>query len=422
MLNSRINNTSAVKRIGTFLAIMFALAGSLTYILSLFRGESLSEIISNPSVTLSVVLAHLFYVSRFFNNKAVRVAHIFSVVVAGLFTIAGARLGNEIHGEFIIILSIMMAKIYGLLGKESRVYVTLSIIVCFVIKLLSNISYVTSHPWDFVYYMILVSFFAIFFLLILESEERKVSEEASIICEQWTKEQVYNDIGRTVFSTFMHDYHTDHAIVHLDVLHEMIDDGDVDEAKVLVDELKKMLSDDNENILRVKDKIRLSVKDKPEVVDSIKVLKDKVAYFTKAYKLSENMIEFFYHVDSKYDLFIVPIDFSGIVENLIKNAIEADTDERKIKILMYIDKDHCKISISNKGKMIPWRDKDGNVPINAFRVGRTTKKKGSGWGVYSIIKRVSANNGLIKVTSKDYETEFCLKFPVKKVNRDVVKQ
>lgn len=422
MLSSRLNSTSAVKRIGTFLAIMFALAGSLTYILSLFRGESLGDIIYNPSVTLSVILAHLFYVSRFFNNKAVRIAHICSIVVAGLFTIAGTGLGNEIHGEFIIILSIMMAKIYGFLGKESRVYVTLSMILCFIVKFVTNFNYIVSHPWDFIYYVILVSFFAVFFLLILESEERKVSEEAAIICEQWTKEQVYNDIGRTVFSTFMHDYHTDHAIVHLDTLYEMIDDGDIEDAKIMVIELKKMLSNDNENILRVKDKIRLSVKDKPEVVDSIKVLKDKVEYFKKAYKLSESNIEFFYHVDSKFDLFIVPIDFSGIIENLIKNAIEADTEEKKIKILMYIDKEFCKISISNKGKMIPWRDKDGNVPISAFRVGRTTKKKGSGWGVYSIIKRVSANNGLIKVTSKDYETEFCLKFPVKKVSRDMVKQ
>lgn len=412
----------STKSIGLFLTTMFSLSAIISIFRAIYNVVGFRNAILDPSISLSVLFALAFYISSRNNRVITKVMHTSLVYFAGLVAITGAELTFEIHGEFLIILSLLMAKIYGLIGKKSRYFIAGSILLCFLIKFAFNLEQIFAKPSDFFYYVVLISFFAIFFLLIFESEERKVNEEASIICDQWTKEQVYTDIGRTVFSTFMHDYHTDHAIVHLDTLNEMLEDGEVDDAKILVKELKNLLSDDNDNILRIKNKIRLSVKEKPEVVNSIKILKDKVRYFKRAYKLEDSDIEFFYHVDNKYDLYIVPIDFMGIIENLLKNAIEASKDEKRIKILMYIDRDICKISITNRGSMIPWRSKDGTVSIDSFRVGRTTKKQGSGWGVYSIIKRVEANNGKIKVTSRNGETEFCLIFQVRKSQRETVKQ
>lgn len=269
----------------------------------------------------------------------------------------------------------------------------------------------------FLYYSVLVLFFTIFFGIILESETVKVAEEASNICEQWTKEQVYNDIGRSVFSTFMHDYRIDHAIAHLETVDELLGEGAVEHSRAVLKELKQMLEDDCENIIRIKEKIRLSEKDKPEVIDACKVILDRVKHYKRAYSIEDEDLTFKCELDKNYKIKMIPIDFSGILENLIKNAVEACGENIKIDIRLFIDNSRAILSVVNCGVPIPWREKDGTVPVESFRVGRTTKKCGSGWGVYSIIKRVYANGGDIKITSGSENTKFSLSLPITKVNK-----
>lgn len=420
-------NKSSITRIGIFLTSIFGLNTFFILVDSYIYYKNLKGVFS-LSFFLSLILFAFFLICCRYENSIVKSIHVSFLVIAGFITIHFSGIGNletndyTIHGEFIVILGVMAAKIYGLIRKRIRLTLFIITFLCLVIKFSTHVEYFTSDPSSFIFYVILITFFSIFFLLILESEESKMAEEASIICAQWTKEQVYNDIGRSVFSTFMHDYHTDHAIAHLETLEEFIDEGSKDEAKYMIQELRNMLSDDNDNILRVKEKIRLSVKDKPEIIDSKKYISDKVKYFKKAYKLSDCEITEYYNLDNSFDLYVIPIDFIGIIENLIKNAIEASGENRSIKVLLSNEEGMGKVTVSNAGDMIPWRNPDGSVPIESFRVGRTTKTKGSGWGVYSIIKRVYANNGSIKVYSIDNETEFAIYLPTKSVNRIRVKE
>lgn len=412
--NRSLNKT--VEAIGFFIGSLFLLSGLFSLWFSIFRNkDTFFDVITNLSVSLSLVIGVVLLFSSRINENFAKRLHIVVIIFAGIITMTDGPISTEIHGEFMIILSVMTMKTYGLISKRYKFVLTGSILACFILRFLFNYDTISSDPKEFIFYSILVLFFTIFFLIILGSEESKVTEEASLICEQWTKEQVYNDIGRSVFSTFMHDYHIDHALVHLETLEEFLKEGSIEYSIEMVKELRNLLSDDSDNIARIKEKIRLSEKDKPEIINAYDVIVDRVKYYKRAYKLSDKELTSFCHQDHLHNIYVIPMDFSGILENLIKNAIEACLGIKSIKILLSIDRNSARLSVINKGKLIPWRDSDGNVPVESFRVGRTTKNGGSGWGVYSIIKRVYANNGDIVVTSRDGETEFVITFPVKKV-------
>ncbi len=359
-------NRSAVRRIGLFLGILFGMAGLISLYHAIINGFSFVEIVKASSVSFSILLFFIFTISSNYNKLPVKIIHVFFIFTAGCLALTSEPPGISIHGEFTIILGLMTARIYGLFKRKVQLPLIFTILCCFILKFVVFKEIIIQNPIEYFYYMILVAFFSTFFLLINTAEEGRITDEANIICEQWTKEQVYNDIGRSVFSTFMHDYHTDHAVAHLHTLKEMLDEEEIDDAKSLADELMNMLRDDNDNILRVKEKIRLSTKDKPEVINSLKVLQDKIEYYKKAYNLNDQNIQLNFRSENDNDLYVIPSDFAGIIENLIKNAIEAATDFVLIRIDLFIYRNSGEITVVNSGRMIPWREKDGTVLIDGF--------------------------------------------------------
>lgn len=406
-----------IKAVGLFIGILFLASGGISFYLSIFKyNDEFIDIVTNPSVSFSLIVGLFFTVTSRFNNIAVKVIHIICLIIAGLLTVDSSGLSMELHGEFIIILSVMIMRSYGLVTRKYKTVLVSSIISCFLIRLIQNYSEIIIEPEKFLYYSILIMFFTVFFTIVLESETAKVAQEASNICQQWTKEQVYNDIGRSVFSTFMHDYHIDHAIAHIETIDELLSEGYIEHSRFVLNELKKMLEDDCENITRIKEKIRLSERDKPEVLDVFNIVLDRVKHYKKLYNIKDSEISFNSDIDDKYKIKMIPIDFSGILENLLRNAVEASSNDRRIDILLFIDHNYATLTIINSGEPIPWREKDGRVPVESFRVGRTTKKSGSGWGVYSIIKRVYANNGEVNITSGPEGTRFSINLPVIKVH------
>ncbi|MCK5783086.1 MAG: ATP-binding protein, partial [Desulfobacterales bacterium] len=74
--------------------------------------------------------------------------------------------------------------------------------------------------------------------------------------------------------------------------------------------------------------------------------------------------------------------FSWVIENLIKNAIDAMSGQGKITISMYEEKNNAIIDVSDTGKGIP---KSHFKAI--FNPGYTSKKRGWGLGL-SLSKRI----------------------------------
>ncbi|MDH3648726.1 MAG: HAMP domain-containing histidine kinase [Saprospiraceae bacterium] len=105
--------------------------------------------------------------------------------------------------------------------------------------------------------------------------------------------------------------------------------------------------------------------------------------------------------------------FNWVVENLIRNALDAVGGEGEIKARVYEDGEYIGIDISDSGKGIP-----GSKQKMVFQPGYTTKKRGWGLGL-SLAKRIVENYHegkiFVKNSEPDVGTTFTIKLPREKV-------
>lgn len=408
-----------VRKVGLSFSGFFGISAFTVLIYTAVKGVNFFDVVKHLSFTLSLLLSIVFFISSRFKGLRVKVVQTLCIVLSGFMALIFSSTLNSIHGEFMIVLGLWIGKIYGFFHKRIRYAIFGSTVLIIIVKFFIYLNEVKSAPITFIQFSTLLIFFVLVFYIIIDSESSRLVEEASVVSKQWSKEQVYNDIGRTVFSTFMHDYHTDHAVLHLETAEELLRSGDIQNAASIITGLKEMLAEDNKNILRIKEKIRMSASDEPERIDAVKIIIDKAECFRRSYNLSSNELKINFSQNEEFMLYVIPIDFVGVIENLLKNAIEASPKSVDVELKVEINTALCRLSITNTG-MISWRDSNGCVPLESFRVGRTTKENGSGWGVYSIIRRIKDNLGSVQVFSKDGKTEFIITLPVKKKSKQKV--
>ncbi len=101
--------------------------------------------------------------------------------------------------------------------------------------------------------------------------------------------------------------------------------------------------------------------------------------------------------------------FNWVVENLLRNALDAMEGQGLIKAEVYEDQDHIVIDISDSGKGIP-----ASKQKMVFQPGFTTKKRGWGLGL-SLAKRIIENYHkgkiFVKKSEQNVGTTFTIKLP-----------
>ena len=104
-----------------------------------------------------------------------------------------------------------------------------------------------------------------------------------------------------------------------------------------------------------------------------------------------------------------PILFNWVIENVLKNALDAIDGSGDIKIEVTEEKDNAIIDITDSGKGIP-RSKQKTV----FEPGYSTKKRGWGLGL-TLAKRImeSYHNGkiFVKYSAPGKGTVFRISLP-----------
>ena len=100
--------------------------------------------------------------------------------------------------------------------------------------------------------------------------------------------------------------------------------------------------------------------------------------------------------------------FLACIVNLIKNAIESIDTAGEIKIELIKENNTARIRVSNNGKMIP-EDKQSEI----FKDGFTTKKTGSGLGLYICKNNLAQQNADLKLLQSTPDlTIFEIKIPL----------
>lgn len=124
--------------------------------------------------------------------------------------------------------------------------------------------------------------------------------------------------------------------------------------------------------------------------------------------ISDKQITITSNLKSDVQIYVDENKFLACMINLIKNAIEAIDSKGEIIITSDIDREYAVIRVSNTGKPIsPSSQKE------LFNEGFTTKKTGSGLGLYICKTNLQLQNAeLSLVQSTGKKTEFEIKIPL----------
>ncbi len=124
--------------------------------------------------------------------------------------------------------------------------------------------------------------------------------------------------------------------------------------------------------------------------------------------IQDRQIQINSNLKENVQIYVDENKFLGCLINLIKNAIEAIDTKGEITISTEITSKKCIIKISNNGKPI-----SPSAQKELFNEGFTTKKTGSGLGLYickNNLEQQDATLSLIKSTQQ--KTEFEIQVPI----------
>ncbi len=183
---------------------------------------------------------------------------------------------------------------------------------------------------------------------------------------------------------------------------------------VLLDEMKKTDTDLHEWISYALTPLKKDKRDK-----KIIVLRNyfEDLYSMWKYILNERKISFACdNFDEKFAITAYLIDLDTIFNNLIINSIESfskkkDSHERSIKISCVKDKEYYKITYSDNG--IGLHSTYSKNPNDIFAAQETTKKDGTGMGMYLVKSVVDENKGKINLLSPKEGFSLSISMPIK---------
>lgn len=147
---------------------------------------------------------------------------------------------------------------------------------------------------------------------------------------------------------------------------------------------------------------------KPSVC-SVNALIEQSVNLCKVY-IQEKEIKITANSKNDAQVFVDENKFLACMINIVKNAIEAIDAKGEIIITSELENDNVLIKVSNNGKPI-----SAAAQKDLFNEGFTTKKTGSGLGLYICKNNLKLQNAdLTLLRSDSKKTEFQIKLPVLK--------
>lgn len=190
-------------------------------------------------------------------------------------------------------------------------------------------------------------------------------------------------------------------IIRKNLEKEGIENSSIENALNCINKSLKIM---NNNLLDLKSLNNFSPK-----ICSIKKILEEGIKLSQVY-ICEKDIKITSDLQTDANVYIDENKFLACIVNIIKNAIEAISNDGEINVSLQLTDDKAHIKISNNGEAIS-EEKQKAI----FEEGFTTKQTGSGLGLHICANNLKAQNAILKlIESTEEKTVFEIVLPLYK--------
>lgn len=406
------------KRFGYFIFFLAAISVVNNFIVAFFIKKTTLEyfIQYHAPVFIVVVIGWLSTL------KQSRILQIFQVIITffiAFITINNISAVQDMTGETIAFLSILMCIQYGWLSRHFYLKVFGILLVISGFKIFVTISkiefltrYTTRNGLLTSFLGVYVVFCAIifFFWLLTKDQIQEYINKGKGIEDKFRKNSVFIDIGKIVWG-FLHDLgYLSNSLMEIRMLKKqlesILEDNGNDKAKInscitCAFRIEKMLLSGSSKQEQIKKMIKAKHVLQKEHIDLNDMLNNLANYLKLTNKLRHINLDISLSPEKIY-INASPFEVLQAIENIIQNCIEAiiENNGSTLKVSTSVMDSKARINITDTGGGIKFIEKSGNVNLEEFQVGRTTKtERGTGWGMYSAIINITQNGGQLTVNT-----------------------
>jgi signal transduction histidine kinase len=409
-----MNRDRIQTRIGLLILALagFALLGTAVD-RAVFRHLGPVQVLLDPSIAMLVVSLVYFGVCQALRNDAGRLFQAF-----GVFGLSGPLIlfnGSESYfGLAFVVLGVLMFHRYGFLVQYFRWKAGLLLLWCVAWILAANSLYRQESPAVSVNILAFLTVNLLILFILFEEEIRDLlaanrhkDAELAAKTKEIARLEPLSVLGERV-AHVAHSFKNNLNQVSTALfLLEQVQDPERAAAKLR--EFSKTLDERIENILMVS---RAGVDLEPELFDVARLLEGMKQVYLQERTFLERA-KTVMSVEGPVLVHAVRWDFLLMVENILKNALEAITEHRGTGTIR-IDLARGHLTIANDGGAIPLCRTCGDDCLNCTRYGKpgqTTKEGGTGHGLAQVMSTCRNNGWSLKIRTHEDWTIFEIQLP-----------
>ncbi len=387
------------KKIGIIFSSLLIILVILNFI-HIDRNSSVTYITMAMSFILNFIFLILCITSIFIKKKKSALLQVFCLFLIGTLTMMDSENAKNVCGEMIMMVFTFFAWRFHLIEKNKKLKILFIFIYVIGFKLIFLIIRgvnIFDEGYIVVATATTIPFILIFSLLIFEEEN--IFTAFKKLCIRYSSELPFIKIGHNFYENFAHDYKINDIIMLITLVQRKLEKNDNGKATELLEMMLEMANMESAKMNDIKNEIRAANKTEKKKININEHLKSNWQILAGFMRSKEEDVKLRLCED---DLFCwIPIsELNIILRNIINNSYEAtDEEDRKIIIETKRSIKSGNILIEDNGTGIEFAPK-GDVPLNLFIPGKTTKEKGTGFGMSAVLKKIEVNGWKIKIINK----------------------
>lgn len=349
---------------------------------------------------LILAVSLILLASMFIENNIFKIIQCILLMFLGSFYIIKET--NTFFGYWIYINFLILSYKYGYFNKNLNLKVLISLIPLFISLTLATLIVLNSgNPWQFI--LGYLAFGGVSFLLLyilFEEDLINAVKEKEEINKALLEVKSISIIGERA-SSIVHSLKNNISQLNASLMYI---EENIDREKGIKN-IKQIIREINKRVDTIMLVSKSSYSSEKTIFDSSVVLESILSLFM-CERTFVALINLETNLKKEVYLESVEIEFIMVVENIIKNSIEAIIEKEELgrmgNLLIILTNDY--LEIKNSGNPIHQckncKFKRCSKECKVFnRIGNTSKKKGSGNGITQIFKTVNKNKWEIKISN-----------------------